>query len=249
MKDRPQKINRINYIVQENPEGVASLLDKEGIEVPGNLTELIWRTKEWVSKNGKPAIMKLLQEHPEKDLLLSLNQPEDFDQYSGCGCKSSFTGGDCGCQSSFANHQLTKGGRKGGNHKKGKCKHCAMKSKQLSNRQLLEGLQELRDEELLVYYQDLKEEVNEQPDNSKLKEQLEISWEYIRGRLSNWQEPKNQHVPNIVPQQEKKESQSTPTSKKKKSAGNAALFSISTKEFAIGGMALGIALLIAQFKS
>lgn len=124
-----------------------------------------------------------------------------------------------------------------------------MKSKQLSNGQFIEGLKELRDEQLLSYYENLKQEAQEQPNNPKLKAELEIAWEYIRGRMSNWQEPKNQLVPNIAPQQEKKESQPTPTTKKKKSAGNSALFSISTKEFAIGGMALGIALLIAQFKS
>lgn len=249
MKDRPQKINRINYIVQENPEGVANLLGKEGIAIPNNLTELIWRTKEWVSKNGRPAILKLLQEHPEKDLLLSLNQLEDFDQYSACGCKSSFDGSDCKCHSSYANHKLTEDSKKEGSHPKCNCKHCVMKSKQLSNEQFLNGLKELREEELLSYYEKLKQEVQEQPDNQKLKAELEIAWEYIRGRMGKWEEPTHQITPKIVPPQEKKESQANPSSQKKKSAGNAALFSISTKEFAIGGMAVGIALLIAQFKS
>ena len=88
------RINRINYIVQENPSGVSQTLAAEGFNPSTDVNTLIQQTKQWIQQDGKEAVVKLLKVHPEKDAILSANKAA-YEYFGGCGCKSSFDGSAC----------------------------------------------------------------------------------------------------------------------------------------------------------
>ena len=52
------RINRINYIVQENPSGVSQLLVKEGFQPTNDLNTLIQQTKQWIREDGKSTVQR-----------------------------------------------------------------------------------------------------------------------------------------------------------------------------------------------
>jgi|GEM_PF-3030767 len=111
--EKTNRINRIHYIVRENPAGVSKLLRAAGYQTPASIDELIKQTKTWIRRDGNAAIIKLLQNHPEREAILSaIKQAEGYDQFGGCAC-SSFDG-SCGCHSSFSGeaHEQKFGGRR-----------------------------------------------------------------------------------------------------------------------------------------
>jgi len=220
-KHRTNKINRINYIVQENPEGVAELLQKEGYQIPKKLSALIELTKSWISRDGKSAILKLLSKHPEKDAILTASGHKQFDSFDGCGCQSSFSGG-CGCKSSFD----------------GDC-GCGCKSSYSGSegkrQELLEMLESSKPTEVLAHYEELKRLAKKYPEDQDIKNELEVTWDHMRKSFKK----KEQKQKN-----KKRNSEQSEDSKKSK-----AILSLGVKDLAVGSFILGVALIVAQIKS
>ena len=99
-------------IVKNNPEGAVNLLIDEGYSIPRGTTEsdLASYLKQYASKHGKAALVKLSKIHPDRDLILG-----DYSHFDGGGCecndcfptkeKFSNANGGCGCggSSKFSN--------------------------------------------------------------------------------------------------------------------------------------------------
>lgn len=206
------RINRINYIVQENPAGVSQALSAEGINPSSDLNKLIQQTKQWVQKDGKTAIVKLLKVHPEKDAILSANQAS-FDNFSGCGCKSSFDGSACGCKSSFDGST------------------CPCQSKSSYNKEYNEELKGMSDKELLQHYKELKRLLKQFPDDEELRQEVETVWEYLGNKGIKHKKPiRDQSEKRAVHQDSK------------------AVFTVNSKDLAVGSLIFGLALIISQIK-
>ena len=215
-----KKINRIDYIVQENPIGVATTLLAEGIQPSSDISTLIAQTKLWIQKGGKESIIKLLQVHPEKNAIISANTPE-FQNYDGCSCESSFDGSGCGCKSSFD----------------GTACSCASKSsfsEDTAKQNIQKGLTVMGEKELLLHYKDLKRLLEKFPNDDELRSEVEITWEYLKSHKSL---DKNSN---------------TITAKSRdiqdSASNDKTVFSVSSKDLAIGSFVFGIALIISQIR-
>lgn len=206
------KINRINYIVQENPNGVAETLLAEGINPSTELEVLTKQTKQWVQKAGKSAIIKLLQVHPEKAAILSANASE----VKSCDCKSSFDGSGCGCKSSFDGSA------------------CACSQKSSYSEDQLTELKEMNDKELQLHYQELKRLLKQFPDDEELQNEVETVWQFIRAKKSNASLANKENEKHL--------------NKKGNQTASKAVFSVNSKDLAVGAFIFGIALIISQIR-
>lgn len=166
------RINRINYIVQENPSGVSQLLVKEGFQPTNDLNTLIQQTKQWIREDGKSAVVKLLTVHPEKDAILSANK-DNYDNYGGCGCKSSFDGTPCGCKSYYNGSG------------------CPCQAKSSYNKDYKNGLEDLSRKELQQRYKELKRLLKKFPEDQELHEEVELVWEELSSRKKMGKEAVN----------------------------------------------------------
>jgi hypothetical protein len=230
----PKKINRINYIVQENPIGVRKLLKVEGIEAPERLDLLINSTKTWIQQNGKEAIIKLLQEHPEKDAILSANNAVLFDQFDGCSCQSSFSGEGCGCKSSFSGEGCgCKSSFAGSGCKCGGT--CSNYSGEVDNDTVVELLKGKKPAEVLAEYEELKRLSKKYPEDQEVKKELDLTWKYLSKTIKKKEDKPRDEVTPKVPNQ--------PTRR------NNAVFAITAKDLAVASFILGIALITSQIKS
>lgn len=205
------RINRINYIVQENPLGVSQILSAEGFDPSTDLNTLIQQTKQWIQEDGKKAIIKLLKIHPEKEAILSANK-EEFDSFSGCGCKDSFDGSACGCKSSFDGSACP-------------CQGTSSYSKEYDQK-----LEKMSKKELNQHYKELKQLLKQFPEDKELREEMETVWE----RLSI--------------QKTKKEKPSKTREKTTRQEDSKAVFTVNSKDLAIGSLIFGLALIISQIK-
>lgn len=203
------KFNRIDYIVQENPNGVFETLLAEGIQPSTDIRKLIDQTKLWIQKEGKDAVIKLLKVHPEKNAIISANTPE-HDNFGGCGCKSSFDGTTCSCQSKSPFSEDT------------------IKQK------ILKGLSVLGEKELILHYKDLKRLLEKFPDDEELRSEVEVTWEYLKSHKELVETPK------VNPTKSK-------DIREKETDGDS-VFSVSSKDLAIGSFIFGIALIISQIR-
>lgn len=150
------RINRIEYIVRENPYGVQKLLKNNGITIPNDLIGLISTTKKWVRSNGKQAVIELLKVHPEKSAILQANGHQEYDYYGGssCNCNTSSFNGSCGCSSNFWNS---------------------------SKKRVVKNLPKNTPLEKLVnHYETLRDQSNSYPNDNDLKQELEDTWEQVR---------------------------------------------------------------------
>jgi len=208
------KINRINYIVQENPKGVSETLLAEGMKPSTDLNLLTQQTKQWIQKEGKTAIVKLLKVHPEKDAILSANQTA-FDNFSGCGCKSSFDGSSCGCKSSFD----------------GSACPCSAKSSYSAEDK--RELGRMDEKELQLHYKELKRLLKQFPEDEELRQEIELVWDYIGSK----------------PKSESKHSRKKEQIHRSKNITDPkTVFSVNSKDLAVGSFIFGIALIISQIR-
>lgn len=230
----PKKINRINYIVQENPKGVKRLLESEGLAAPERLDLLINTTKTWIQQNGREAIIKLLQEHPEKDAILSANNAVLFDQFDGCGCQSSFSGEGCGCKSSFSGEGCgCKSSFDGSGCKCGGA--CSNYTGEVDNDTVIELLKGKKPAEVLAEYEELKRLSKKYPEDQDIKKELDLTWKYLSKTIK-----KKEVQPNSKVSSEKQS---------RASRRNKAVFAITAKDLALASFILGIALITSQIKS
>lgn len=227
---KKNKINRIEYIVRENPYAVAELLQKEGYSIPKDISTLIHLTKGWISKNGKTAIIQLLQVHPEREAILSANGHKEFDNFGGCSCKSSFSAG-CGCKSSFDGSCGCKSSFDGS------C-GCGCKDSFTVDKnqrdEIIAKLKESTPSEILADYEELKQLTKKYPEDQDIKFELEVTWDYMRRSFRKAQKKKV------------KTEKSENTSVQKKSK---AILSLDVKDLAVGSFVLAVALIVAQIKS
>jgi hypothetical protein len=221
-----KRINRINYIVQENPNGVSTTLLLEGIQPSGDLTKLIAQTKLWIQKGGKDAIVKLLQVHPEKNAIISANTPE-FQNYDGCGCggKSSFDGSgghndsaQCKCKSSFDGTPCP-------------CNSKSAFSEDSTKQITLKKLAAFGEKELLLHYKDLKRLLEKFPDDNELRTEVEVTWEYLKSHKELDEKP-----------------EAKPSIDQNRNTNAKAVFSVSSKDLAIGSFIFGVALIVSQIR-
>lgn len=216
-----KKINRIAYIVQENPNGVATTLLAEGIQPSGDVTKLIAQTKLWIQKGGKKAIVKLLQVHPEKNAIIAANSPE-FQNYSGCGCggKSSFDG-SCSCKSSFDGTPCS-------------CSSKSSFSEDSTKQNILKKLAAFGEKELLLHYKDLKRLLEKFPDDNELRTEVEVTWEYLKSNKELDEKPEINPTKSTIAQG--------------KNPNGKAVFSVSSKDLVVGSFIFGVALIVSQIR-
>lgn len=216
------RINRIEYIVQENPNGVSTTLLSEGIQPSTDIRKLIDQTKLWIQKGGKEAVIKLLQVHPEKNAIISANANE-FENYGGCGCggKSSFDGSGCGCKSSFNGSPCP-------------CKSKSSFSEDSEKQKIIKELSVLSEQELLLHYKSLKRLLEKFPDDEKLRTEVEITWEHLKSQKE-------------IDEKLRAKSNTLEGSKSSIKTENA-VFSVTSKDLAVGSLVFGIALIISQIR-
>ena len=214
------KFNRIDYIVQENPNGVFETLLAEGIQPSTDIRKLIDQTKLWIQKEGKDAVIKLLKVHPEKNAIISANTPE-HDNFGGCGCKSSFNGSSCGCKSSFDGTGCS-------------CQSKSSFSEDTTKQKILKGLSVLGEKELILHYKDLKRLLEKFPNDQELRSEVEVTWEYLKSHNELDETSK------VIPYNSK-------DNREKETDGDT-VFSVSSKDLAIGSFIFGIALIISQIR-
>lgn len=230
MEQIPNKrINRIDYIVSENPIGVAEILLVEGIEPAIEMESLIDQTKLWIQENGKDAIVKLLQVHPEKDAILTANA-EIFDSFSGCGCKSSFDGSACGCKSSFDGSACgCKSSFDGAKN------NPIQYSEEREN--IIAELERKDQAELELHYKQLKRLLKKFPDDEELRSEIELTWDYLNS---------TRVIPDsttIIKKSQREQPKSNSNQKQ-----NEGLFTVNSKDLAIGSFVFGIAIIVSQIR-
>ena len=206
------RINRINYIVQENPSGVSQTLVAEGFNPSTDVNTLIQQTKQWIQQDGKAAVVKLLKVHPEKDAILSANKPA-YENFGGCGCKSSFDGSACACKDSFDGSP------------------CPCQGKSSYNQEYDKKLEKMSKKELHQHYKELKRLLKQFPEDKELREEIEIVWEQL-----NYQKKKHRRT-----------SKST-QEKSKSHLDSKTVFTVNSKDLAVGSLIFGLALIISQIK-
>lgn len=72
------------YVADNDPKGAELIINSFGYEVTDrrNLGQSL---SELVSQVGEPALVKVMEYHPDKDIILELNSK---DEKQGCSCKS-----------------------------------------------------------------------------------------------------------------------------------------------------------------
>ena len=72
------------YVADNDPKGAEYIINSFGYEVT-NRKNLGQSLSELVSQVGEPALVKVMEYHPDKDIILELNSK---DEKQGCSCKS-----------------------------------------------------------------------------------------------------------------------------------------------------------------
>lgn len=76
-----------NYVAESNPNGAKQIINSFGYEVlsTNNLGQSL---NELVVQVGEPALEKIMQAHPDKDIILEMfSKSNNSIKSSGCGCK------------------------------------------------------------------------------------------------------------------------------------------------------------------
>lgn len=148
--------NRIAYIVYGNPKATRQLIDQHGYQAPKQEHELVGATKQLVLKKGRSVVKELLQIHPDRDAILSLEQSKE-DSY-------------CGACSSYGYVPETQ-----------QCKGCGYASYTGEN-QFVDQLIDMSILELERLYQNTVSKANKDPKNTDLSEEVRLLWNELRKR-------------------------------------------------------------------
>jgi hypothetical protein len=91
-----------NYVAESNPNAARKIIDSFGYEVV-NTRDLGQSLNELVAQEGEPALQKVMEAHPDKDIILELfSNTTPSATNSGCGCKK--------CQEKSHGHYLNASG-------------------------------------------------------------------------------------------------------------------------------------------
>ena len=92
-------MNLYTYVAESNPSMAKAICHKYGYKLSGvqSKSDLGVCLEQLVAKEGEPALQDIVNNHPDKDLILEMYQPEmkvgadGYLSHSGGGC-------NCGCQ-------------------------------------------------------------------------------------------------------------------------------------------------------
>ncbi|WP_010520464.1 hypothetical protein [Aquimarina agarivorans] len=158
--------NKIDYIVFHNPKKVSELLYNQGYEPPKDPIALSEAIKELSRKKGRTFIEDLVQLHPDKQTILSVNQSKAI---SNCGA----------CKNDSYNTE--------GNY----CKSCGHSNYMGSGDEdsFLGQFEDYKDNELEKYYRDIVRKSNDAPENKNLAQEVQMIWNEIRKRKEKPSKP------------------------------------------------------------
>lgn len=151
--------NKIDYIVFHNPKKVSELLYNQGFDPPKDPIGLASAIKELSRKKGKKFIEELVQLHPDKSTILSLNKSKTT---SSCGaCKNDTYNSD-------------------GNY----CANCGHSNYMGSGDEdsFLSQFESYTDGALEKYYRGIVRKSNTDPENTTLAQEVQMVWNEIRQR-------------------------------------------------------------------
>jgi hypothetical protein len=84
-------MNVYKYVAESNPNGAVQIINSFGYEV-ANTSDLGRSLSELVAEVGEPAFKKVMENHPDKDVILELYSNEknnnDDKKEKSCGCKA-----------------------------------------------------------------------------------------------------------------------------------------------------------------
>lgn len=158
--------NSIDYIVYNNPDAVEKLLYDCGYEPPKNLHTLVSATKELIQKEGKKIVSELLQIHPDKKAILSIEKGQK-QPCNSCG-NDNYFGEDNFC---------------------GSCGHSNYNGSGDED-SFLDQFSDKTSKELKNYYDKIVKKSNHSPENQKLSKEVQLVWNEIRQRKSFEKEEK-----------------------------------------------------------
>ena len=164
--------NRIAYIVYGNPDGARKFLFDQGYHPPKNIHDLVKATKELVKNQGKSIVPHLLTIHPEKDLILKLNQPESNQK------EDSFCGA---CGSSSFNPESNFCGAFGNSNFGG--------DSNLDVGDYIDQLVDMTTSQLEKHYQEVLAASNKKPEDLSLMEEVQLVWNELRQRKLSAESP------------------------------------------------------------
>lgn len=153
--------NKIDYIVFGNPKEAKQLVHNYGYEPPRDIEGLSETVKLLVKKKGKKVVKDLLGIHPDKNIILRLNQSKEDSFCGACG-SSSYIPEDNYC---------------------GSCGHSNYTGK-VDIGDFLDQLVEMNTAELENYYQEVLSKSNKSPKDMKLADEVQIVWNELRQRMN-----------------------------------------------------------------
>ncbi len=153
--------NKIDYIVFHSPEAVSKLLYNHGFKVPKTPKALTKAIKALVRKKGKEVVTELLQLHPDKGAILSLESE----------VKSSCT--SCNKQTYNSKGQY--------------CESCGHANYLGSGDEdsFLGQFDSYSDTQLERYYRGTVKKSNSEPQNKTLAQEVQLIWNELRQRKSH----------------------------------------------------------------
>lgn len=154
--------NKIDYIVFHNKKAVAELLYNQGFEPPEDAVSLAGAIKELSRKKGKKFIEELLQLHPDKKAILSLNPKFNASDCRACSSKSYITAKNY-CSSCGHSNYIGSG----------------------DEDSFLGQFESYKDKELAQYYKKAVRKSNEDPKDKTLSQEVQMIWNEIRVRKEN----------------------------------------------------------------
>lgn len=81
-------MNVFKYVAESNPNGAVQIINSFGYDVTSK-SDLGKSLSELVAEVGEPAFKKVMDNHPDKDVILELYASEDVkDKDKECGCDS-----------------------------------------------------------------------------------------------------------------------------------------------------------------
>ena len=80
-------MNVYKYVAESNPNGAVQIINSFGYEV-ANTSDLGRSLSELVAEIGEPAFKKVIDYHPDKDVILELYSTDNDNKTTPCGCKA-----------------------------------------------------------------------------------------------------------------------------------------------------------------
>lgn len=80
-------MNVYKYVAESNPNGAVQIINSFGYEV-ANKSDLGRSLSELVAEVGEPAFKKVIDYHPDKDVILEIYSTNDDDKNKSCSCKA-----------------------------------------------------------------------------------------------------------------------------------------------------------------